>query len=323
LRKLVYFSKSPKRAHYLKLLLNNPTVDPCIDSNIAFIEACSRGKLDLVEIMLDDPRIDISDSNNKAIKQVFFKIDKYGPYSTIFRLLKSRLVLNERFIEAVDSGNQTLVIEMLKDPLVNPGIRQNDALKRAVEKGHVEIFRILANNPRVDLSVPGLAFEALIRNRTEILDIILSKKTLNPRYVSSDLICEVAKRGYTELLDKLLLVPNVDPSNFAIFLGALYRHFGIVERLLQHPLVDAADGQNRALRIATENNDRRMVELLLQDSNVQKGPLTRSFRYAVFAGFSDIENLLFQAKKSRLKIRRKARFDAMRKHWNRLMAKND
>lgn len=324
--RLVKFSNSPKRANYLKLLLKNPTVDPAYWNNFAFLEACSRGKVDLVEILLEDPRIDISGRNNQAIRLVTSNnLLNNHPYTRIFNLLFPRLELNQKFLDAVSAGNMALVNSMLQNPRVIPGIGQNEALRRATLAGHTEIFRILANHPRVDISKPdpgGLPRLAVLRNRVEILDIILSKI----QFIEGSLIITAAQNGYTEILDRLLQDPRFNPalsSNFAVYLAAKYGQLTAVDRLLQDPRVDASALNNRALCAASKNNNIAVVERLLQDHNVlTKASLTESLHEAMYRDYRDMVRLLRAAKGRRRRIRWERRFKTVANAVKTLNLKN-
>ena len=52
----------------VKLLLNDPRADPSANNNYAICLASRGGHVDVVELLLDDPRIDPSDDNNRAIR---------------------------------------------------------------------------------------------------------------------------------------------------------------------------------------------------------------------------------------------------------------
>jgi ankyrin repeat protein len=317
---LVKFSKSPNRANHLEKLLKNPTVDPSNNGNKAFIEACGAGKLDLVQVLIKDPRVDISDGHNRALRLAAGKdTSANSAYSEIFQMIVERLELNDQFLEAVSNGNQQLVVEMLKNPYVHPGIHQSEALSLALVGGYADIFRILINDPRVNLPrfAQRLARQAVIHNQPEILDIIFSKEIQG--HSLDSLLLQAVLRGSPQMVEKLLRDPRTNPAFFknqAIYIAVKNGDIEVFERLLQHPLVDPSDEDNRALFFASSNNDVHMVERLLRNDKVFKGSLKKSLEAAKILGNREVERLLSNAIKQKRQMKWEGRFQAIKRYWN-------
>src|SRR3989304_1464205 len=80
------------------------------------------------------------------------------------------------------------------------------------------------------------------------------------------------KYNHIEIVKLLLQYPIVDPSdenNRAIRLASRNGHVEVVKLLLQDPRVDPSDKNNYAIRYASENGDVEIVKLLLQDHRVK------------------------------------------------------
>ena len=68
----------------VRRMLQDPTVDPSANGNIAFREACTMGHLDVVNLLLQDPRVDPSANNNQALRGA----SRYGRLVVVERLLQ-------------------------------------------------------------------------------------------------------------------------------------------------------------------------------------------------------------------------------------------
>jgi hypothetical protein len=104
----------------VRLLLTDPRVDPSAQNNYAICGASENGYLKVVRLLVTDPRVDPSTLDNYAI----------------------------RF--ASQNGHAGVVRLLLTDPRVDPSARDNEAMRWASKNGHVEVVRLLLTDPRVD-----------------------------------------------------------------------------------------------------------------------------------------------------------------------------
>ena len=112
----------------VKILLKDPRVDPSDDNNNSIRRASKNGHLEIVKLLLQDPRVDPSDGNNYSIKA------------------------------ASENGHIKIVRLLLKDPRVDPSDDNNYALEKAYDKsdrrdpdkiGYIDIVKVLFRNKRV------------------------------------------------------------------------------------------------------------------------------------------------------------------------------
>ena len=109
-------------AGIVELLLNDPRVDPGANNNSAIRWAAEHGHLKVVELLLADERVDPSASNNYAIRW------------------------------AVKYGHLEVVKLLLSDERVDPSAENNSALEAAVRENHIKIVKILLRDPRVGIT---------------------------------------------------------------------------------------------------------------------------------------------------------------------------
>jgi hypothetical protein len=102
----------------------NPAIEKRLNGRLenAIRLASKYGHVEVVNLLLNDPRVDPSFYNNDAIRW------------------------------ASENGQVQVVTLLLKDPRVDPSAYNNHAIRRASENGHVELVKLLLNDPRVDPS---------------------------------------------------------------------------------------------------------------------------------------------------------------------------
>ena len=94
-------------------LLQDPRVDPSEQNNRTIIKASKCGHVAVVDKLLQDPRVDPSDQNNCAISWASY----YGYVAVVARLLQ--------------------------DPRVDPTANNNEAIRIANQYGHVAVVELL------------------------------------------------------------------------------------------------------------------------------------------------------------------------------------
>jgi ankyrin repeat protein len=161
-------------------------------------------------------------------------------FTGVCEMLNEQNNLNDQhaLICAASSGS----IQTAKSLLQRKAYRFNDAINSASSKGHLEVARLLLNDPRTD---PG-AYE-------------------NAALISA------SRAGHLDIVQLLLTGVRDDPSaegSFAIAVASRNGHLEIVRRLLQELRVDPTLHSYRPIRYATEENQIEFVKLLLQDRRV-------------------------------------------------------
>lgn len=104
----------------MSLLVENPSLDPSMDSDNLIEFASITGWKEGVEILLKDSRVDPSCQNNCPI------------------------------IYASRYGHVKIVEILLQDPRIDPSDNANKAIRDAAYRGHTEIVKLLLKDPRVD-----------------------------------------------------------------------------------------------------------------------------------------------------------------------------
>lgn len=125
--------------------------DPSINNNSAIIKAAELGHIDVVETLLNHPRVNPADQNNAALRKAF----RNHKLSTVKVLLNHPKVNpavndNEILVYSAIYGYGEIVFLLLKDDRVNPGARNNLAICGAASKGHGHVVQLLLEHPQVN-----------------------------------------------------------------------------------------------------------------------------------------------------------------------------
>jgi len=156
----------------VKLLL--PISDPSENNSDAIRWASYNGHLEVVKLLLSDPRVDSSDVNT-AIRY------------------------------ASSNGRTEIVKFLLADPRVDPSANNSDAIRWASNNGHLEVVKLLLSDPRVDSSydINAAIRYASSNGHTEIVKLLLSDPRVDWRGIDEKMKIKLLKDADIDLKDQL------------------------------------------------------------------------------------------------------------------------
>lgn len=234
-----------------------------------FISDCS--DKELLEGMLNDPRIDMSIENNRAIRQA----SRLGHTEIVKMLLTDSRVdpsvnRNEAICEAVRWGHLEIVKMLLHDNRVSACDMDDYALRWAVAHNYIGITRLLLDHgAHVAANRCESLTVAVQRNHHEILDMLVKNPDVVPTNNLLSIACEL---GFYDCVCILLKDPNIDPTpqyndhGFCIYdplmSATLGNHLSIVERLLEDPRTRIL---NSTINVAIERNYNEIVKILIKN----------------------------------------------------------
>ncbi|KAI9328150.1 ankyrin repeat-containing domain protein [Obelidium mucronatum] len=140
--------------------------------NFALHWASKRGHTHLVKLLLQDPDVQPQDLENRAFKAA----THYGHFEIVKLLLGDSRVdptvsCNYGFRFAAFEGHLEIVNLLLTDSRVDPSDHNNTAIAWACQRGHLEVVKVLLAHDRVDpLMNCNLALRLAVQNRH--LDVI-------------------------------------------------------------------------------------------------------------------------------------------------------
>jgi ankyrin repeat protein len=279
-------------AEVVKLLLDykgddqRKPVDPGANNNYAIGMACTLGgkHLDVVKLLLHDPRVDPSANDNRALK-----IACQEKHTKIVELLLTHPKVDpnaaiENAIESNDSEIETAIYcnektnfsgfllskackyKKLKDAKVwledgvNPAINDYYPIRVACKNNDLPMLAMLISHPAVTFEYKHhILTTAMQGNRDDIINLVKA----DPNYA----ICAAAENGNIDSARSLLDDERVNPAadnNFAIRVACQNGHLEIVKLLLADKRVNPAADDNFAIRVACKWGDLGIVNELLR-----------------------------------------------------------
>lgn len=179
------------------------------------------------------------------------------------------------FIYYAIRGNLEMMMTKLREnPNINPGGRENEAIREASVWGHVDVVRFLLEDPRVDpADVNNYAIRAACDSGSvEVASVLLQDSRVNPGANDNEAIVRAAISNKVEIVRLLVGDPRVNPSarnNEALKIASTLGSVEVVRLLLQDERVNPSD--IKALTIAAENGHVEVVRVLLKDPRVNPG----------------------------------------------------
>lgn len=204
---------SSGHANILEMLLDDGRVNPVALNHEAFIKACSNGHTESVRLLLKLSSTDAAARDNEAIKQSASK-----GYKSIVQML-------------LEKGNN-----------VNPGVAFSLPLRKAVSRGSTEIVKLILNDKRSNASAcDNEAIQQACKNGyPEIVELLLKEPTVNPATNLSQCLKDACENGHLKVVKMLLADGRVDPShneNYALHLAMQNRHYEIARILQSHQVI--------------------------------------------------------------------------------------
>lgn len=214
------------------------------DKHNAIDLACYHGHLDIVNRLLEDPRVDPSYGDCSALY-----LAAICHLNVVDRLLEDPRIdlsiMKGFFVNIISTGNIDVINRFLEYPNIDPSDNKNAAIGLASFYGYLDIMDRLMEDPRVD-----------------------------PSDNNNDAIKTVAEYGNIDAFNKLLEDPRVDPSvnnNYTIRVSSHIGSYKKISRLMKDPRVDPSDNNNEAIRTAYGKGFYNIVEILMKDWRVIDG----------------------------------------------------
>ena len=223
--------------------------------------AARKRNIDIIKLLLNMKKIDVNIKSTKLYKKKYQTFDDY-----YFPIKEERTVLHE----AVESGYSEVVQLLLKNKTfdVNSALikttmyedvfstantcylKKNEKilLHLAIEKGYIEIIKLLLSNPTIDINMKS---KSEIRKSGGCICYCRSLKT---RELSS--LFYAIENGNINVIEFLLTQPNIDVN------------FGLKEYLFNHEVKGEIVQEKVPLYLAVENQNLEIVQLLIKQPNI-------------------------------------------------------
>jgi ankyrin repeat protein len=176
--------------------------------------ACISGNVDLVTMLLNDPRVDPAEYNNLPLR------------------------------DAVKLGHTDIVQLLLEDSRVDPRVNDDEILSTVVERKRLQILQLLLQSPKIKYENTiyyDLARYACKIGQPEILEYLIYVMNVDPTLDDNEMLFIAIENNRKDIVNLLLLDPRVDPSindNEALEFAKMNKKNKIVEILLKDKRVN-------------------------------------------------------------------------------------
>lgn len=259
--------------------------------------AISKGNLHVIDILLDDDRLDPGVTN-----PISYTVTDTSLLARLLNDPRFRLDSNDEvLIEAVKVQNEDAVRLLLRDGRVDPTFRYNAAINKALERHNNQIIIMLLTDPRVNAS--DFLTKLINNNRPEPVSEILKYSFINPSNGGNELLFAAITRKHYYIIKQILAHPrfNISRENFnfmvkwaiinhdldalklllsndiirgdlssTLIISAAESTPEIMSYLLTETNLDPTVNDNEALKLATLYNKDEIVKLLWNDPRVRR-----------------------------------------------------
>eukprot|EP01117_Protostelium_nocturnum_P019400 TRINITY_DN8407_c0_g1_i1.p1 TRINITY_DN8407_c0_g1~~TRINITY_DN8407_c0_g1_i1.p1 ORF type:complete len:830 (+),score=216.11 TRINITY_DN8407_c0_g1_i1:335-2491(+) len=256
-----------------KFLLSIEKLDPSINNNEALSNAIQFKRNDIVKLLLDDKRTNISSNSSLILharsKQMYDLLIEDGrvDVTKASKLLLGEHVWQDKEWAASIYTNPKVNLSLDGDKLFHSlyEILPMPLVKETAMKYMLRCTQVDPSS-RDNLAICSVAFEAL-----EVTKIILSHSRFNPKINSEMVIETIVKTNRIELIQ--VLFKKLDPSlHDSLGLREACQRYNIkmniVDFFLSFGKVDPSSNSNQVLKLAVEKGEVELVKRLLKDSRV-------------------------------------------------------
>jgi len=240
--------------------------------------ACEIGKIEIVNMLLNEYGIDPDDEESSAIVSACDGNDKEAAYEIVKMLLENKKVdpavlENQAIINACASGNTRVVRLLLNDKRVDPSDQDNKAIINA-SKYNSEIVGMLLRDDRVDPSDQNnqAIINASASGNADSVELLLNDERVDPSDQSNEAIIAAAKEIYPEIVRMLLEDDRVDPSdqNNKAILGLKEKNERIGQYRKIRRLLDAGKITKKEYKTLLRELEDKKIEVISLLLNVQE-----------------------------------------------------
>jgi hypothetical protein len=263
----IIWASSNGYVEIVKLLLADPRVIPNIKKNYALVCAIKRNNTEVIKLFLEKGDIYSDIYSHMHADHIICG----GNEKTTLLLLSSPYIKPEYgmiICRAMHKNYKDVVQLLLKDPQFKSHTRKHITLRFAVLCGYSEIVKLLLDL-KVDINNDTLC-DAISSDHIEVIKVLLQDSRLIIDMTCSYLYYLVYNSSL-EVAKLLLADSRIDPSfdnNEMIISVSEKGHTEFVKLLLKDPRVDPTANNNKALKSAVKLKHYNIIKLLLNDPRV-------------------------------------------------------
>jgi|ETNvirenome_6_85_1030632.scaffolds.fasta_scaffold00182_5 ankyrin repeat protein len=298
----------------IQTLLKSKNFDPTFNDNYPLKQSIKNNNIDVVKLLIEDKRIDIS-----KIREEMIKIAENLAYIDILKLLKNddnselteyytkkfkeiaklfpeRIHFIKAFTIAIKSCTQ-IMVDLLIGCIQHK--YTNKAILYACKSNYENIVILLLDDDSFDVVTGNnLLIHYSYNGNYRLVELLLKNKKIQPNYKSNRCIVDALKQRKLDIVKLLIKDSRLDLAmnkNFIFYMACKYGYLDIVKLLLKNKKVDPNDNDSDALITAFKYKQFHIVKYLALFPHVKFNSCNNfMFVKSVKLGYIDIVRLLLQ-----------------------------
>lgn len=188
--------------------------------------------------------------------------------------------LNYDFRSAVQNGDIDIIKKLILNCQVDPGAKNNWALRTAIKHKYQDIVKLLVKSPRINLSSmisTSFVFDTVVKGKygeiSDYITLFLSRKIQLIKILPliTDVICVIFDM-YASCMESLIQTDFYLNSTFQC--SVQNSDFRTVDKLINNPRVNVCLNNNVAIRFAIKMKSVPLMKLLLKNPHVNPESFT-------------------------------------------------
>ena len=250
--------KDDSQLEILTFLLNQPFLKPEVQNQKFFTLACKNGYLDYVKAFIATGKIKIDFEFNLAFrKAVEYNQIEMVKYLLSFNITNPR-AKNDEAIRIAAKKRHLEIIELLLEQDLNIVSKNNSFIRRIVQHGLYDIFIKVFNNKNYNSRSTFIAAweEAALKKNEKMINFLMDRKDYNIVDKAHELMKSLIKDdnlNYLRILIKKMT--EEDKSKhlyFALKEACRYNKINIFKYLVEEEKLNPFTGRGKYLKIALE-----------------------------------------------------------------------
>lgn len=195
-------------------LLADERINPARNSNFPIIMAASNGHAETVKVLLADGRANPV-KKNKESRSAVTEAVTYEQLEVIRVLLEDPRISKTNVYNLAIKKNKINVIKfMLENSYVAPNANHSMAFRLAAAEGDIETVKALLALPEINPDAYGHeAFRnAAANNHVSVIDLLLNNERINPQTWDNKALCLAIKNGHVAVVKRLLQDERINPG---------------------------------------------------------------------------------------------------------------
>ena len=258
----------------IKLLLDDPRIDPSVFDDAAMRCATETRNIEAIKLLLSCPKFNVCSDYNQNMLILSCKENDIDLLEMLMadKRFDPSYNNNKAIKEACSNGRGNVVKILLKDSRINPSDNENIALKLAVLKGYSGIVELLLGDHRINnVDFDTLIWMSISGNHIHVLYTLLSDPRIIPIKCDMKLIKHIISEKRTEIIALLLSSHKFNISSdhieFMLFKACEDSYIELIKLLLSDSRLNLSYDSNLLIE-ASRKGWVEIVEILLSDSRI-------------------------------------------------------